>query len=70
MPLPLTKPWPLLAGVFSLVAWGVALAALIDRRRLRREWERVGRPRSWSKGRMRPQEELEDAWSMDEGVLG
>jgi len=61
---------PLLAGVFSLLAWGVVLAALIDRRRLRREWERVGRPRAWSQGRLRVHEELEDAWSMDEGVLG
>ncbi len=61
---------PLLAGVFSLAAWGVALAALIDRRRLRREWERVGRPRSWSRGRVRPSEPHEDAWSTDEGVLG
>jgi GT2 family glycosyltransferase len=61
---------PLLAGVFSLVAWGVALAALIDRRRLRREWERVGRPRSWSQGRLRPQEKLKDVWSLDEGVIG
>jgi hypothetical protein len=62
--------WPLLAGVFSLVAWGVALAALIDRRRLRREWERVGRPRSWSQGRLRVHEGLDDAWSIEEGMLG
>jgi GT2 family glycosyltransferase len=61
---------PLLAGVFSLVAWGLALAALIDRRRLRREWERVGRPRTWSQGRTRSHEELEDVWSMEEGGLG
>ena len=44
---------PLLAGVFSVVVWGLALAALVDRRRLRREWERVGRPRAWSPGRTR-----------------
>jgi len=61
---------PLLVGVFSLVAWGLALAALVDRRRLRREWERVGRPRAWSQGRVRPRDEVEDAWSMDDGALG
>ena len=61
---------PLLAGVWALVVWGLALVALIDRRRLRREWERVGRPRTWSQGRNRPHEELDDAWSLDEGVLG
>ncbi len=37
-------PWPLLAGIFSVLVWGLALAALVDRRRIRREWERVGRP--------------------------
>jgi len=61
---------PLLAGLFSLAAWSLASAALIDRRRLRREWERVGRPRSWAQGRTRPHEELKDVWSMDEGGHG
>jgi GT2 family glycosyltransferase len=61
---------PLLAGLFSLAAWSLALAALIDRRRLRREWERVGRPRSWAQGRTPPHEEFEDVWSMNEGDLG
>ena len=63
-------PVPLLSGLFSLLAWGLALAALIDRRRLRREWERVGRPRTWAKVRTRPHDELEDAWSLDDGGLG
>ena len=61
---------PLLAGIWALVAWGLALAALIDRRRLRREWERVGRPRAWSQGRRRSHEELDDAWSLDDVVHG
>jgi len=61
---------PLLAGLFSLAAWSLALAALIDRRRLRREWERVGRPRRWAQGRSRPTRELEDVWSTDQEGLG
>ena len=61
---------PLLVGLFSLAAWSLALAALIDRRRLRREWERVGRPRSWAQARTRPNRELEDVWSMNEGDTG
>jgi GT2 family glycosyltransferase len=61
---------PLLAGLFSLAAWSLALAALIDRRRLRREWERVGRPRNWAQGRTRPHEDHEDVWTMNEGDLG
>jgi GT2 family glycosyltransferase len=59
---------PLVIGVFSVMAWGLALVALVDRRRIRREWERVGRPRSWSTGRHRPGDGLEDAWSPDEGM--
>jgi GT2 family glycosyltransferase len=61
---------PLWAGLFSSVAWTLALAALIDRRRLRREWERVGRPRTLAQGRTLRREEHEDVWSMNEGELG
>jgi len=61
---------PLLVVVFSLLAWGLALAALVDRRRIRREWERVGRPRSWSTGRTRDTDGLDDAWSVDDGGIG
>ncbi len=60
---------PLVIGVFSLVVWGLAAAALVDRRRIRREWERVGRPRSWSHGRNGTGDLLDDVWaSEDEGV--
>ena len=58
---------PLVIGVFSILAWALALAALVDRRRIRREWERVGRPRSWSTGRQRPSDALDYDWSTDEG---
>ncbi len=61
-------PLPLLAGVFSVLVWGLAVAALVDRRRLRREWERVGRPRTWSPGRTRSSEEFDDVWTTDEEV--
>ena len=61
---------PLLIGMFSVLAWAVALAALVDRRRIRREWERVGRPRSWSTRRSRRADPLEDAWSLEDGELG
>jgi hypothetical protein len=61
---------PLLAGLFSITAWGLALAALIDRRRLRREWERVGRPRTWAPGRSRERREVVDVWDLDEEILG
>ncbi len=60
---------PLLIGVYSVLAWGFALAALVDRRRIRREWERVGRPRSWSTGRSRKGDPFEDAWSLEDGEL-
>jgi hypothetical protein len=60
---------PVLIGVFSVLAWGLALAALVDRRRIRREWERVGRPRSWSTGRPGRGDPIEDAWSSDEEVM-
>jgi hypothetical protein len=59
---------PLLAGIFSVLAWALAVAALVDRRRLRREWERVGRPRAWSPGRTRSTDEIEDVWTTDEEV--
>ncbi|MGA2836316.1 MAG: glycosyltransferase family 2 protein [Acidimicrobiales bacterium] len=60
---------PLVMGVFSILVWALALVALVDRRRIRREWERVGRPRSWSTRRSsHPAETLEDAWSTDEGM--
>ena len=59
---------PLLAGIFSVLAWILAVAALVDRRRIRREWERVGRPRTWSPGRTRTREDIEDVWSTDEQV--
>ena len=61
---------PLVAGVFSVVVWILVLAALIDRRRLRREWERVGRPRTWAPARSTARDEIEDVWSMDDGDLG
>ena len=61
---------PPLLGLYSVVAWALALAALVDRRRIRREWERVGRPRSWSTGRTRDGDPLDDAWSLDEGGIG
>ncbi len=61
---------PLLAGLFSILAWGLALVALVDRRRLRREWERVGRPRTWSPGRSRERSEVDDAWDLDQEVHG
>ena len=54
-------------GIFSILVWALALAALVDRRRIRREWERVGRPRSWSPGRFRGDDPLADAWSGDDG---
>ena len=60
---------PLLIGVFSVLAWGIALAALVDRRRIRREWERVGRPRSWSTGRSERADPLADVWSSDDGEM-
>jgi hypothetical protein len=60
---------PLGIGVYSVAVWALALAALIDRRRIRREWERVGRPRSWSTGRTRHRDLLEDAWTIDDGEL-
>jgi GT2 family glycosyltransferase len=60
---------PLLVLVFSVLAWGLAVAALVDRRRIRREWERVGRPRSWSTGRSRDADRLDDAWSADDGGI-
>ena len=61
---------PPLIGVYSVLVWALALAALVDRRRIRREWERVGRPRSWSTGRSRHDAPLEDAWSLEDGDLG
>jgi len=61
---------PLVIGVYSVLVWFVALAALVDRRRIRREWERVGRPRSWSSGRSRDGDPLADAWSLEDGELG
>ena len=61
---------PLLVGLFSIIAWGLALVALVDRRRLRREWERVGRPRTWSPGRSRERREVDDAWEPDEEMHG
>jgi hypothetical protein len=61
---------PLLAGLFSIVAWGLVLTALVDRRRLRREWERVGRPRTWSPGRSRDRDDVDDVWDLDDEVLG
>ena len=61
---------PLVLGAYSVLAWVLALAALVDRRRIRREWERVGRPRSWSQGRSRHADPLEDAWSLEHGELG
>ena len=60
---------PLVLGVYSVLVWALVLAALIDRRRIRREWERVGRPRSWSPGRARDGDPLEDAWSLEDGAL-
>jgi hypothetical protein len=57
-------------GLYSVLAWAFALAALVDRRRIRREWERVGRPRSWSTGRRRDADPLADAWSLDDGDIG
>jgi len=62
-------PLPLLIGLFSILAWTLALAALVDRRRIRREWERVGRPRSWSTVRSPRPDPLADAWSSDEEVI-
>jgi len=61
-------PLPAVIGTFTVLAWGLAIAALVDRRRIRREWERVGRPRSWSHGRRRGDDPLEDAWSSDDEV--
>lgn len=61
---------PLVFGAYSVLAWVLALAALVDRRRIRREWERVGRPRSWSQGRSRDSGAMEDAWALEDGVLG
>jgi GT2 family glycosyltransferase len=60
---------PLLIGSFSILAWTLALGALVDRRRIRREWERVGRPRSWSTGRSPRPDPLGDPWSSDEESL-
>ncbi len=60
---------PLLIGCYSVLVWVLVLAALVDRRRIRREWERVGRPRSWSTGRSRDSDPLEDAWSLEDGEL-
>jgi len=61
---------PLGSGVFSVVAWGLVLIALVDRRRLRRQWERVGRPRRWSPGRSLGTDEIDDVWSTEQEVLG
>jgi GT2 family glycosyltransferase len=60
---------PLVLGAYSVLGWALVLAALVDRRRIRREWERVGRPRSWSPGRVRDHDPLEDAWSLEDGAL-
>ncbi|MGD0882010.1 MAG: glycosyltransferase family 2 protein [Acidimicrobiales bacterium] len=59
---------PLVIGVYSIMVWVLALVALVDRRRIRREWERVGRPRSWSTRRSHPVDMLEDVWSTDGGM--
>jgi len=60
---------PLVLGVYSVLVWALVLVALVDRRRIHREWERVGRPRSWSPGRSRDADPLEDAWSLEDGEL-
>ncbi len=61
---------PPVLGIYSVLVWTLALAALVDRRRIRREWERVGRPRSWSPGRSRDGDLLEDAWVLEGGEHG
>ena len=60
---------PLVLGIYSVLVWGLALAAMVDRRRIRREWERVGRPRSWSPGRSRDTTLMDDAWALEDGEL-
>ncbi len=59
-------PWPVLAGLYAVVAWLLALAALVDRRRIRREWARVARARHRSASRGRAREDIDDVWTEDE----
>jgi len=59
---------PVGEGVFSVVVWLLAVAALVDRRRLRREWERVGRGRHRPVPRIRHTDELDDVWAEEVGV--
>ncbi len=59
---------PVAEGVFSVVVWLLAVAALVDRRRLRREWERIGRGRHRPVPRARHEEGLDDVWADEVGV--
>ena len=60
-------PLPLLAGLWSVAAWGLAAAALVDRRRIRRRLDQVTHPRSRAAGRDR-RSALDDAWD-DESTV-
>ena len=61
-------PLPLLSGMWSVAVWGLAVAALVDRQRLRRQWVRVGQARTRATARSRRQGIEDDAWST-EGVV-
>jgi hypothetical protein len=61
-------PLPLLSGLWSAVAWGLAVTALIDRRRIRRRLELVGRTRARAAGRARRSTVDDEAWD-DDGMV-
>lgn len=61
---------PLGVGLYSVVLWVLVLVALVDRRRIRRQWDRVGRPRARPTDRSSSRDELDDVWGTDEEVLG
>ncbi len=60
---------PVGAGIFSVVVWLLAVAALVDRRRLRRQWERVGRARHHPVAHGRRETDLDDVWTEEVGAL-
>ncbi len=60
---------PVGEGLFTVVVWLLAVAALVDRRRLRRQWERVGRARHHPVAQSRHASDLDDVWTEEVGAL-
>ncbi len=60
---------PVAEGLFTVVVWLLAVAALIDRRRLRRQWERVGRVRHRPVAHPRNEGDLDDVWTEEVGAM-